>query len=114
MVFIVDDEIDVASTLADLLKEGLSLNSKLFQSLDECMKELESSEQPQLIISDVMMPTGSGLRLISLIEKKHLNIPVIFISGHADKIAQEDIILLRKPVQKEQLFEAVRSILPDR
>ena len=114
MIFIIDDEIEVANTLSELLKTGLGLDSKIFTNLDDCIHEIDSGVIPRLIISDILMPTGSGLRLNTLISKRDLNIPLVFISGHADKIAQEDIILLRKPVNKERLFDVVNSILPDK
>ena len=114
MIFIIDDEQEVAATISDLLQTGLSLESKIFSSLDECVKEIDQGEAPSMIISDILMPTGSGLRLNTLISQRHLNIPIVFVSGHADKIAQEDIILLRKPIQKDQLFQTIKSILPDK
>lgn len=117
MIYLIDDEIDVAQTLAELIETGLGLSVTTFSGLDQCIERLDYyEEQPEvkLIISDILMPTGSGLRLKDYIRRKNLNIPVLFISGHADKISDDDIILLRKPVQKELLFEQIRTSLADK
>lgn len=117
MIYLIDDETDVASTLAELIETGLGYTVTTFSSLDQCIEKLESfKDQPEasLIICDILMPTGSGLRLKDYIQKRNLNIPIFFISGHADKISDDDIILLRKPVQKERLFEQIKISLADK
>lgn len=111
--YIIDDEVEVAQTLVELLQEGLGIEAKIFTSLDSCLEALQTLT-PHIIISDIMMPTGSGLRLTQELKKRNLKVPVIFISGMADRLPPEEgHLILSKPIQKDRLFEVINNIIVD-
>ncbi|MEA1875858.1 MAG: response regulator [Bacteroidota bacterium] len=74
-------------------------------------------EKFDLIISDIEMPTISGLDLIKFIKEKEISVPVIFMSGHSEMEAQiremelgvNDFI--SKPFEKSHLLEIVKRFL---
>jgi FixJ family two-component response regulator len=104
LIYIIDDEADVAQTLGDFLDATYDCETKSFLSLDECLKDLDSGKKPAIILSDVFMITGSGLRLKDEINKRSLEIPAIYITGMMDKIpADDDLIMLKKPVNFNEL-----------
>lgn len=47
------------------------------------------TEQPDLIIADIMMPFASGLEIVAAVKKRALAIPVIILSA----MEQENVVL---------------------
>jgi len=45
--------------------------------------------QPDLVISDIMMPYSSGLEIVGSLREKETYIPIIILSG----MGQEDVVL---------------------
>lgn len=66
-----------------------------------------------LVISDVMLPDGTGLDLVMAIQKQDPAIPIIMCSGYSDDLLHQDIIkgrdlpFIRKPFSRLQLIQAV-------
>ena len=78
---------------------------------DDCLIALDQNPTPNVIICDVHMPTGSGLRLTSELEKRNLNIPHIFLTGMIDKLPpQKNAHMLRKPAPMEVLIGKIKQI----
>jgi FixJ family two-component response regulator len=111
-VFLIDDENDFLDTMSDLLKIKYGFNVLCFQSLSDALKKLEATDLiPDLIVSDVFMHTGSGLRLISELEKRNIKVPVFFVSGMIDKLPDIDnLTVLRKPIIEEELESVLRAL----
>jgi FixJ family two-component response regulator len=111
LVYIVDDQIDIAEALGEGLKFKENIDAKCFTNLDDCLVEVQKNK-PDLIVCDVHMPTGSGLRLSEELNKSHLNIPHIYFSGMVDKLPPlENAYLVRKPVKIDELIDKIKSIL---
>ena len=72
-----------------------------------------------LIISDILMPVADGFKLFSRLKKnkKTENIPVLFLSGKADKVdVKEGLALgaadyLVKPISPDDLMNTVKAII---
>lgn len=79
--------------------------------------ELIKLEQPDLVISDIMMPFMSGLELLELIKAENKKIPVILISALDDvEVVQtaigmgaDDFII--KPVNMNELSLRIHRVL---
>ena len=56
---------------------------KTFASVAEALNALER-EQPQVVVSDIRMPNGSGLDFLSEIKQKYPDIPVIIMTAYSD------------------------------
>jgi len=81
-VFIVDDDQAVRDALV-LLLETVNLSVEAFAS-GEAFIENYKEERPGCLALDISMPGMSGLELQEELAKKHIRIPVIFITGHGD------------------------------
>lgn len=110
LVYIVDDQIDIAEALKEGLQYKENIDSKCFNNLDDCLVEIDI-QKPDIIICDVHMPTGSGLRLSDELEKQSLNIPHIYFSGMVDKLPPlKNAHIIRKPVNIDKLIEKIKEI----
>ena len=79
-ILIVEDSQDDAELLlAGLRRAGFDPKWKLVDNEPDFLAGLENS--PDIIISDYSMPHFNGLRAAKLLQKTHLDIPFILISG---------------------------------
>lgn len=65
--------------------------------------EIIDKEPPQLLVSDIDLPDGTGLELVSVLDQKSLNIPVIYASAYVEKFRvhipnRTNVTVLEKPV----------------
>lgn len=117
-ILIVDDETKNVGYLEGLLeKEGYKISVAL--SGREAI-DIASQSPPDLILLDVRMPDIDGFETCSSLKKneKTKNIPVIFVTAHADttegivkgfNVGGVDYIL--KPIRGEELFARIRTHL---
>ncbi len=114
-VFIVDDEEAVADSIAMLL-HSVGLATKLFPD-PRAFLEGYRLEQAGCLILDVRMPRMSGLELQQEMIRRHLTLPIIFITGHGDvPMAVEAmragaVDFLQKPFNDEELIRRVHKAL---
>lgn len=114
-VFIIDSDASVRDSLDSLLC-SLGYRVKCCESASVFLKVYESS-QPGCLILDVCMPENSGLDLQKHLISKRADIPIIFITGHADvptavkAVKQGAIDFLLKPLDFETLLECVNEAL---
>ena len=115
-VFVVDDDMLIASSLAAILKlHGYSATS--FTSPLEALAAAQASA-PDLLISDVAMPGLSGVDLAILINAECPECRILLVSGHAtnhdllkDARGQVNTFqLLQKPVHPSVMLSNVRSL----
>jgi two-component system nitrogen regulation response regulator GlnG len=85
-IWIVDDDQSIRFVLEKaLLREELPTRS--FTSAREVLLALESANDeqgPQILVSDIRMPGGSGLDLLSKVKEKHPGLPVIIMTAFSD------------------------------
>jgi two-component system, NtrC family, nitrogen regulation response regulator GlnG len=85
-IWIVDDDQSIRFVLEKaLLREDLPTRS--FTNPREVMAALESEEGrdgPQVLVSDIRMPGGSGLDLLTKVKEKHPGLPVIIMTAFSD------------------------------
>src|SRR5512140_1492596 len=81
-VWIVDDDRSIRWVLEKAMaREGIPYRS--FSSAPEAVAALGQSE-PLVVVSDIRMPGGSGLDLLSEIKSHHPQIPVIVMTAYSD------------------------------
>lgn len=108
-IIIIDDEIDFAETLSESISVNLNSEILTFQDLDSAMSKVEQ-KWPDIILSDVFMATGSGLRLSQDLDKLKLDTPVIYITGMIDNLPnKENVMMLRKPVDMVKLINIIQD-----
>ena len=81
-VWIIDDDRSIRWVFEKTLMRE-DINFKLFSSAQEALNALNSSV-PQVVVSDIRMPGGSGLDLLQRIRERHPNLPVIIMTAYSD------------------------------
>ncbi|MCX7258230.1 MAG: nitrogen regulation protein NR(I) [Polaromonas sp.] len=85
-IWIVDDDQSIRFVLEKaLLREGLPTRS--FTSPREVLAALEvatETDGPQILVSDIRMPGGSGLDLLEKVKEKLPGLPVIIMTAFSD------------------------------
>jgi two-component system nitrogen regulation response regulator GlnG len=85
-IWIVDDDQSIRFVLEKaLMREDLPTRS--FTNAREVMTALEAGSDedgPQILVSDIRMPGGSGLDLLTKVKEKHPGLPVIIMTAFSD------------------------------
>jgi PAS domain S-box-containing protein len=116
LVLVVDDEMDITKVVSDALRgagyevvvatSGHTARSLVADRLDEL----------DLVVTDVMMPGGTGPELMRSLQAHRPDLPVIYMSGFAARPGAsedlpDDITLLRKPFTIDELLLTVGRTL---
>ena len=115
LVSIVDDDESVRESLPGLLKV-LGLASQTFSSAEEFLAK-DGFSRSKCLILDVGMPGMCGPELQEELNRRKIEIPIIFITGHRDEtlrsrvIEQGAIACLVKPFSDAAMIEALNSAL---
>ena len=84
-IWIVDDDQSIRFVLEKALsREGLPTRS--FTNPREVLQALQDETQdgPQVLVSDIRMPGGSGLDLLAKVKERHPGLPVIIMTAFSD------------------------------
>ena len=115
-IFVVDDESIIAKTLATILQrsgfDALSFTAPL------AALEAARENEPDLVISDVMMPVLSGIDLAIRLKEEHPKCRILLFSGQAataDLLEQakkqgHDFELLLKPIHPSEFLLKVKLV----
>ncbi len=115
IVYIVDDEYAVRDSLK-LLIETTGYAVIDFESA-EAFLDHYTPDQPSCLLLDVRMPSMSGLDLQEELIKRGIEVPIIFISGHADvpdsakAFRAGAVDFLEKPFNEEVLLSRIEEAL---
>lgn len=118
LISIVDDDEEVRTAIEDLVM-SLGLEARTYASAESFLQSSSLSETA-CIISDVQMPTMSGVELHSRLSELGLDIPIIFITAYPDKVDKAHalnagiICMLHKPFNEERLVEGIDEALKRR
>jgi two-component system, NtrC family, nitrogen regulation response regulator GlnG len=89
-IWIVDDDQSIRFVLEKaLLREGLPTRSftnprDLLAALDAADEHDPANLPPQVLVSDIRMPGGSGLDLLTQVKAKHPGLPIIIMTAYSD------------------------------
>lgn len=118
-ILIVDDETFLGSLVSDVLtSEEITTEDKI-EIVKDGKLGLQAYKdfQPEIIISDMMMPEMNGAEMIREIRKFDDDIEIIVMTGFADLDMAIEVIklkifdLLRKPFQPEELTMVVKKLI---
>ena len=120
-IWIVDDDQSIRFVLEKaLLREGLSTRS--FTNPKEVLAALNSGdghEVPQVLVSDIRMPGGSGLDLLTEVKQKLPGLPVIIMTAFSDLDSAVSAFqngafeYLPKPFDLPKAIELIRRALEE-
>jgi FixJ family two-component response regulator len=115
IVFIVDDDISVRESL-ELLVRDENWKPVIFASAQEFLDH-PRKHVPSCLVLDVSLPGLDGLELQKRLAVEHVDVPIIFITGHGDipKSVQAmkagALEFLTKPLNTDALVSAIRNAL---
>jgi two-component system cell cycle sensor histidine kinase/response regulator CckA len=114
-ILLVEDE-DAVRTFS-----ARALSNKGYQVVDApggatALQLLEEKKiEPEILITDVMMPEMDGTTLAKQVKEKYPDIKIIFISGYAEDRFKEhlgaDVYFLPKPFTLKQLATKVKDVI---
>ena len=81
-VWIIDDDRSIRWVFEKTLSRE-DIPFKMFSSAQEALSAL-SGATPQVVVSDIRMPGGSGLELLQRIKERHPHLPVIIMTAYSD------------------------------
>ncbi len=121
-VLVVDDEPDVRRIVKmTLTKAGYDVIEA--EDGEKAIEAINEGENPLLlnvIICDIRMPKMNGIEAINYFQQQWPRVPIIVLTGFPDMEMATDLIkkgivaYLVKPVEKEQLTNAVAKALAQR
>src|SRR5262249_49780972 len=115
VVFVIDDDPSMRESLKNLIR-SVGLRAEAFGSADEFLGS-QRMEGPGCLVLDVRMPGMSGLDLQKRMVEAGTDIPIIFLTGHADIPMSVQAMkagaaeFLTKPVREQDLLDAIQQAL---
>jgi FixJ family two-component response regulator len=112
-VFVIDDDDALREGLTSLFR-SIGLQVKAFGSVKDFQQD-RTRDAPGCLVLDVRLPGMSGLDLQTELNQTDFQMPIIFISGHADvpmsvrAIKAGAVEFLVKPFREQELLDAVRN-----
>jgi FixJ family two-component response regulator len=114
-VFVIDDDARMRAAMQRLLK-SIGLNTKSFATPEDFLQH-KLPDGPSCVILDVRLPGMSGLDVQQKLNEKGVQIPIIFITGHADipmtvkAMKSGAVDFLTKPWRDQDLLDAIQQAL---
>jgi len=112
-VLLVDDDQDFRDSVARLLR-SVGMEAQQFSSVSDFLKA-DSPKGPSCLVLDVRLPGKSGLELQRELAATDRQVPIIFITAHADipmtvqAMKGGAIEFLTKPFRDQELLDAVEA-----
>jgi FixJ family two-component response regulator len=113
LISVVDDDESVRESLPDLLRE-FGYTARAFSSAEEFLTS-DFIDQTRCLVLDIAMPGMTGPDLQQELARRRQEIPIIFITAHADETVRPRMIergaveCLFKPFSETALLEALNA-----
>ena len=118
-ILVVDDEETIREIVSSMLA-GAHFQTRQAASGVEAMSLLDSGEDFDLVLSDLMMAEMDGIALLERAKEKYPDVPVVMVTAvHDIQVALQALRngaydYLLKPFEREQLLATVRRALENR
>ncbi len=112
-VWIVDDDPSIRFVLERALARA-QLPVRAFAGPHEVIAALDAGAQPQVLVTDIRMPQGSGIALLADVKRRLPGVPVIITTAHTDLDSAVGAFqggafeYLPKPFDVEKAVELIR------
>jgi FixJ family two-component response regulator len=114
-IYIIDDDPAISDSLTLMVaQEGFTVST--FESAEAFLENLQG-ERFGCAIVDIRMKGIDGMQLQEMLIKHHIQLPIVFLTGHGDipmsvrAIKAGAIDFLTKPVTREKLMASIRNAL---
>ena len=114
-IYVVDDDEDNAASVTALLS-AFDLTAVTCDSAEAFLEAYDGRPDACLLL-DMRLPAMSGLELQQELVNRGKQIPIVMISGHADRelsskaLENGAVAYLEKPYPSDELYEAIRNAL---
>jgi len=111
IVFVIDDDVAVRTTLSSLFR-SVGLRVELLSSAHE-FTQIKMPDVASCLVLDIRLPGISGLDLQAELAEADIRIPIIFMTGHGDipmsvkAMKAGAIDFLTKPFRDQDILDAV-------
>ncbi|WP_428679399.1 response regulator transcription factor [Reyranella sp.] len=115
LVLIVDDDPDMRSSLQDMFL-AVRIDAIAFETTAALLSH-GFPDRPCCLVLDLRLPGSSGLDLQAYLTSHNVQIPIVFITGHADvptsvrAMKAGAVDFLPKPFAEQELLDAVNQSL---
>lgn len=115
IVIVIDDDASVREALDGLLR-SVDLEGAFYGSVRQFLEQ-PLPEGPCCLVLDVRLPGQSGLDLQDALAKTGAEVPIIFVTGHADvpmtvrAMKAGAVEFLAKPFRDQELLDAIQHAL---
>lgn len=115
VVYIVDDDKDLRTSLAWLL-ESVSIQAQCFAGAEEFLAHYDPGS-PACLVLDVRMPETSGFQLQAMLNERGAALPILFVSAHGDipmsvqAMKNGALDFVEKPYNPQQMLERIQAAL---
>lgn len=115
IVYVVDDDQGMLDSTVWLL-ESIGLSARAFTS-GQAFLEADLQGHNACVILDVRMPGMGGLTVQEALRAKNIQLPIIFVSGHADvpivvrAFRAGAVDFIEKPYNEQLLLDSVQQAL---
>lgn len=115
LVYLIEDEAGLRSDLSSILRDS-NLEVLEFESAEAFLLK-HSVHTPSVIVTDMVLPGMSGIKLFEVIRQANIETPVVFISGYSEprqiieamKLGAVDF--LWKPFKSDALLAVIMKSL---
>ncbi|MBD3225467.1 MAG: response regulator [Caldithrix sp.] len=116
-ILVVDDDVEIGFLLGELLDKLEYKVTNVQRSPDALELIKDKKNDFDLVISDLSMPTMSGIQLANHIKEINKALPVIIMTGYSERVSQaklkemnvEDI--MGKPITLKLLANTIKKVL---
>lgn len=115
LIFVVDDEPSIRKLLTHWVQHQWGYKVVTFENGLDMLNEL--SQNPSLVLLDIMLPDSNGVELITKIKEYNPNIPIIMLSAQGSiEVALESIRrgaydYFPKPIDSNRLKPAIKNAI---
>ncbi len=115
LIFIVDDEPSIRKLLTHWVQNQWGYKVVAFENGLSMLKEL--SQNPTLVLLDIMLPDSNGVELIPKIKRHDINLPIIMLSAQGsievalESIRQGAYDYFPKPIDSNRLEPAIKNAI---
>src|SRR5690606_25424578 len=116
-IWIIDDDRSIRWVFEKALART-DMTFKTYASVQEALNALER-ETPQVIVSDIRMPNGSGLDLLQQVKERLPEVPVIIMTAYSDLDSAVAAFqggafeYLAKPFDVDQAIDIIRRAVDE-
>lgn len=109
-ILLVDDDEAVRGVVAEILRDLGFLVIEAANST-AALSAIRDEAAIDLVLTDVVMPDVSGPALAALLRHERQDVPILFMTGHAERYRLDNEAVIEKPFLPDALVARIHDIL---